>query len=73
VLVLFGGGYGPFGGGPVFQAIARFDPLTWVNRSVFAVIYDGDYGSVATAVLFCLGAALVFMALAALLARREDL
>jgi ABC-2 type transport system permease protein len=73
VLVLFAGGYGEISNaGPVFQAVASADPIAWVNRAVFGVIYSGDYSAVPTAVLVCLGAAVVFLALAALIARRED-
>jgi ABC-2 type transport system permease protein len=71
VLVLFGGGYGPFEGGAVFTAIARVDPLTWVHRAIFGVIYNADYSSVPAAVLTCLGVSLLFILAAALLSRKE--
>jgi ABC-2 type transport system permease protein len=62
VLVLFARGYGPLGSGPVFERIASLDPLGWVNRAVFGVIYTGDHSTVVPAVLICLGVAAVFFA-----------
>jgi ABC-2 type transport system permease protein len=72
VMALFGGNYTPIAGmGPVFSKMADFDPLAWVNRAIFGVIYNQDYSSVFKAVAFCLGISAVFLTAAALLSRKE--
>lgn len=40
-----GGAFYPFGSlHPVVNGLINLSPLTWVNRSIFAVLYDGQFG-----------------------------
>jgi ABC-2 type transport system permease protein len=72
VLATLGGSFNPLSTmGPAFQRIADFDPLAWVNRAILGVIYEGDYSAVFRAVAFCAGISIVFLAITAILSRKE--
>jgi ABC-2 type transport system permease protein len=74
VMVYLGGSYGPVDGmgGKTFQAITFLSPVRWVNRSIMDVIYNNNYSRVSSAILINLGAAVVFLAIASLLFRKES-
>jgi ABC-2 type transport system permease protein len=58
--------------GPVFTKIAELNPLGWVNKALFGVIYGTDYTAAAVAIAFCLGVSAVFLAITARCAGRES-
>ncbi len=72
VLATFGGSYVPFSvTGELFANISKFDPLAYINKALFGVVYNADYSGVPAAVCLCVGVAIAFIALAALLSRKE--
>jgi ABC-2 type transport system permease protein len=55
----------------VIGRITDIDPIKWVNKAIFGVVYGGDYSAVPTALIVCLGVAVAFIVAAAFLSRRE--
>ena len=72
VLAFFGGTYVPLDMmGPVVERLAAYSPLKWLNQALLGVICDGDFSAVGHALAINLGAAALFIAVAALFTRRE--
>lgn len=68
----FGGAYVPLDMmGPAVQRIGAYSPVKWLNQALLGVIYDGDFSAVGHALAINLGAAALFIAVAAIFARRE--
>jgi ABC-2 type transport system permease protein len=72
LLATFGGNYVPLSVMPPAMArITDFDPLAWINRAIMGVIYSRDYSWAFRAIGLCLGISAVFLAITALLSRKE--
>jgi ABC-2 type transport system permease protein len=72
LLATFGGNYVPLSVmPPVMVRITDFNPLAWVNRAVMGIIYNRDYSPAFISIGLCLGISAVFLALTALLSRKE--
>lgn len=72
IFVFLGGGYVSLSmlTGTLAKMTA-LSPVKWTNDAIFRVIYDGDYSHVLPAILINLAIAAVFVAISALLSRKE--
>lgn len=57
---------------PVVKCLINLSPLTWVNRSIFAVLYDGQYSLILTVIVIHIIAGTICFALANRVFKKEE-
>ena len=74
-LAFLGGNYVPLEnmGNKAMETIAKISPLRWTNQSIFKVIYSNDFSLVSTAILVNIGIVIVFLAIASIQFRKEEI
>ncbi len=75
VMVFLGGSYAPvdnMGNKTFTDIITYISPVRWVNQSIFGVIYSNNYSKVGPTILINILIAIVFLAIASWIFRKES-
>ena len=73
VFAILGGSFFAFGSSnKIIQFFINCSPFTWINRSIFLVLYDKNYDLITSLYLILAGAGILFTALAIVTFKKEE-